>query len=793
MKKFYAVALLLLSSLTLAAQWRTPQEAMGLVKSFRQNQSSGPHRVASRQTPQLAYTHEVEGNPLYYAFNMGTDDGFVLVSGHEDAAVDVLGYSNTGKFDKNNMPDGLKWLLNGYAQELEVLAKMECTPLRSKAPLRKVAKANISPLIQTKWGQDAPFNRLCPSGCVTGCVPTAVSQIMYHYRYPTQGKGSHTYQSNGQLLTADFGATTYDWDNMLKEYGWAEYPDEKALAVATLLYHIGVSIEAQYGSSTSGSMETAIESMYNYFGYDDGMYYIQRDNYTEEKWDELIYNELANNRPMIYNGRGNGGGHAFIVDGYADEKYHINWGWDGYDDGYYSLSSLIPPSYAAYGGFTKGQNAYLCLVPADAEPAGTLRLESAGSWSLDKSRTMPGTTAKISGGAMNTSILTCNAHVSAIAVDVEDGTVVEGITKYDSYMGNLPFSYWYDADIEISTSKLTAGHSYVIRPVVVNDDDTYTYMAIPNDDSSMTLEILESEEKPEESNGEEYPRRMVVEELTASWCAWCVRGFVAMDYMKENYPDNFIGIAVHADDEMDIYGQYPVNLMYLPSMLVNRSTESEVSVWNMYSALQSISGMTAGQMVKIDEAQMGENSIQVTSHARFNTSAATNGYRMVYVILEDQVGPYAQNNAYSGGWNGTMDGWEDKDPVVATLYNDVARSVYPSMNGGSEPVLPEALEAGVDYEVQASVPIPGNIQNRENTRLVVMLYNSFTGEIANADQISLKMSGDGDEKGDEDAIAKVNSTSRSEYFTLDGKSLNAPKKGVSILRQSNGVVRKVVK
>lgn len=221
-------------------------------------------------------------------------------------------------------------------------------------------KSSVQPLLDTTWGQNAPYNQYCPTktdssgeeqNCPVGCVALALGQIMKYYNYPETGKGSKSYQPFGisEVISADFENTTYKWALMKNSYvrlgNKHFYTDEEADAVATLLFHTGVSVGTIY--SLSGSSAFAFSNiprnMIENFRYaEDSIRYVSRSDYSKEEWMDLIYNELTMGRPVFYTGNSPAfGGHAFVIDGYdSTGRVHINWGWRGSDDGYYDIDLL---------------------------------------------------------------------------------------------------------------------------------------------------------------------------------------------------------------------------------------------------------------------------------------------------------------------------------------------------------------------------------------------------------------------------------------------------------------------
>ncbi len=222
-------------------------------------------------------------------------------------------------------------------------------------------KESVQPLLKTTWGQNAPYNQYCPQrtnsssgeleNCPVGCVALALGQIMKYYNYPETGKGYKSYQPFGlsEAISADFENTQYKWDLMKDSYvrlgSYKAYTDEEADAVATLLFHAGVSVGTLYAISGSSAFAYANipRNMVENFRYsEEEIRYLSRSDYSKEEWMALIFNELSNGRPIFYSGNSpEAGGHAFVLDGYdATGKVHINWGWRGSDNDYYDIDLL---------------------------------------------------------------------------------------------------------------------------------------------------------------------------------------------------------------------------------------------------------------------------------------------------------------------------------------------------------------------------------------------------------------------------------------------------------------------
>ena len=335
----------------------------------------------------------------YYIFNVGNNGGFVIVSG-DDRTAPILGYSDEGSFDVTRIPDNMKAWLEGYAEQLEALSKLSDTEatkvLHAPRKSRVSTRNSIAPLITTKWDQATPYWNKCPQFMIsddeadgydlayTGCVATAMSQIMYFYKQPAQALAEIPAYSftvagdNYSYSTVTMDAqpvTTLDWAHMRETYTGAE-DDVYTDAVSTLMLYAGCAVKMQYGRNSSGAYTDDIPKGFKYFGY--GSKIAFRIDYTQQAWDDLVYSELAAGRPMIYNGTaGSGGGHSFICDGFEyGDYFHINWGWGGMGNGFFQLSILNPSASGIGGsssseGYNMKQNIIYNIIPGTATPDGS--------------------------------------------------------------------------------------------------------------------------------------------------------------------------------------------------------------------------------------------------------------------------------------------------------------------------------------------------------------------------------------------------------------------------------------
>lgn len=353
----FALAALLTASASLAGTI-TVDEAKAVASQFLNTASAV--RKASGGVQQLTLAGSSTG---YYAFNRGASAGYVIVAADDRAAAQVLGYADEGTLDMAALPENMAWWLAEYDRQTACMAQSAETASRAAA----VKYADIAPLVTAQWNQSSPYNDLCPdkSGkkCPSGCVATAMAQIMYYHKWPLNGTGSNAYTWNGETLSADFSASTYAWDSMTDTYG-SQSSDASKAAVAQLMYDAGISVNMAYDNNGSGAASNLIPTaMAGYFSYDKNIKYLQRSYYSVAEWNEIVYRELAASRPVYYSGvtDDNSVGHAFVCDGYRDGYFHINWGWGGLSNGYFLLSAL-DPGQQGVGGSTSGYNSSQDIV-----------------------------------------------------------------------------------------------------------------------------------------------------------------------------------------------------------------------------------------------------------------------------------------------------------------------------------------------------------------------------------------------------------------------------------------------
>ena len=302
----------------------------------------------------------------FYLFTRQNGEGFVLVAA-DDRVQPILGYSTENSFILP-LPAHVMWFLNGYEREIahskeyNIRATSDITTQwiqlieGTYSPRDTTA---VSPLLTTTWSQSPYYNNLCPDSSgvytYTGCVATATSQVMKFWNWPIVGSGSHSYDHETfGYQHADFGNTFYDWSNMPNSLD-SNSTTAQVNAVATLMYHVGVAVEMNYGLHGSSSytnsygystLPCAENALKDYFRYKNTLHSVYRDNVTDSIWISTLNSELNAGRPIIERGDGDAGGHAFVCDGYDNNGlYHINWGWSGYLNGYFAQNNLNPDPY----------------------------------------------------------------------------------------------------------------------------------------------------------------------------------------------------------------------------------------------------------------------------------------------------------------------------------------------------------------------------------------------------------------------------------------------------------------
>lgn len=361
--------------------------AVAQMKKHGANKSQAHGGTFTAVSPQLVLAKEKQNKDevYYYVFSAGRDLGYTIVSG-DDRLPEIVGYTESGNYDADRLPENLVSFMQAYQDFADNATDAQIEEIRQWKAMAK--HAAVAPLMAEKWNQGAPYNNMCPiikysatqgDRAVTGCVATAIAQILHHHQCPkkltsnipayaaqTVIYGEYRNEINmPEISTAD---GTYDWQNMLNVYNGNETQTQND-AVAKLMLHVGCAVKMNYGPKASGASATA-EVFTKYFGMDKELVrQVQRSSYNISQWDKMLYDEIAAQRPVYYDGQSTGGGHAFVIHGYDDGLYYVNWGWGGYCDGYFDITILNPHSTSGTGasssddGYSMGNGMIIGITP----------------------------------------------------------------------------------------------------------------------------------------------------------------------------------------------------------------------------------------------------------------------------------------------------------------------------------------------------------------------------------------------------------------------------------------------
>ncbi len=372
MKRITSLAIMSATTLALLAAPLTPEQALRRV----QGNSALKMPSKSGTSMKLSFSMQTQkGEPAVYIFDRPASSGYLIVSA-DDTATPLLGYADSGSFDANNMPPQLEWWLSEYASQIDYASANGIK--NTYAPIAN--KKEIAPLVETKWNQGTPYNNLCPSvnnvKCPSGCVATAMAQVMKFWNYPEVGTGrvTATLPSGGTGEGfINLAQKPFDWNNMIDSYSGYDYTNEQGNAVATLMQAAGYAAKMNYAPGGSGALSiNAAISLSKNFKYNPNIQYLQRLYFNTSEWNEIVYNELAAGRPILYGGQSTSVGHEFVCDGYDGNGYfHFNWGWGGMSDGYFILDALNPNSVGtgggAGGGYNSRQDIIIGIQPSSIE------------------------------------------------------------------------------------------------------------------------------------------------------------------------------------------------------------------------------------------------------------------------------------------------------------------------------------------------------------------------------------------------------------------------------------------
>ena len=379
MNRLHLMAMLLFAALPLMAERVAPETARKAATTFFNNNGA--------KSVQLTDHSKAAGFQNLYIFT--TEHGFVVMAA-DDCAYPILGYSLDGYFSPIDMPDNVRGWLHGYNDQIQAAIESKAKPSADVAKQwkdliegnSKAAKATtvVAPLITTKWDQTSPYNNSCPylpnssARCVTGCGATAMAQILKYWGYPSRGIGTAVNYHNGNTLSVDFGATTYNWNNMPNalggyynnnQYITVSATTQQQQAVATLMYHCGMALMMEYGSESLSSSLCSTWAFKDNFNYTSTLYREAYSSYNHNNWINKLKLDLDARRPIFYGGGSESGGHAFVCDGYDNNDYfHFNFGWRGLCDGSFLITAVSVTVNNQNYNFSEWQDAVFGIKPS---------------------------------------------------------------------------------------------------------------------------------------------------------------------------------------------------------------------------------------------------------------------------------------------------------------------------------------------------------------------------------------------------------------------------------------------
>ena len=333
------------------------------VDAMQMKEEEGSRRL---QKKVMDYTSDA-----YYMFRNKEDNRLVVISG-DQRMQSILGYTDNA-IEDNMMPDGLAELLTTYKRQYAALSpdcQTEC-----KSNLNKGERLLKTP----DWGQWAPFNLRTPLSYPTGCAATAMSIVMRYHQWPVMGQGSKTHIWKDSVMTADFEHTRYDWDNMPMSYD--SYTTAQAEAVSLLMRHAGIAVEMYYAAESSGARQSLVPgALTQYFRYAATTRLVSAADYDAATWEKMMRSEIDADRPVIYTGESTmgRGSHGFVLDGYRDNLFHFNFGWNGSGNGYFAISAFSSTSTAFE--FANQQQAVIGIKPLREDNCAPLTLECEGKY-----------------------------------------------------------------------------------------------------------------------------------------------------------------------------------------------------------------------------------------------------------------------------------------------------------------------------------------------------------------------------------------------------------------------------
>lgn len=688
---------------------------MGAVAGARP--AKAPRRNAAATT--------AEQSSAYYVFNTQQGDGYVIVSG-DDRTIPVLGYGTNGAFDPNDVPENMQWWLEQYVTEIALLDSAPLDAQNSAAQTGSViAKASstaaIVPLTTSLWGQRAPFNFQCPSvdgvRCPTGCVATAMAQIMYYHKWPAStSKTIPEYTSSTKSINRPaLSTTTFSWSSMKDYYESTETSTTATAnaAVAKLMSYCAQAVKMNFNTGSSGANDYS-EVFVEYFRFSPTARKAMRVDYTADEWKTMILTELEAKRPIIYGGLKADGGHSFICDGYDGNGYfHFNWGWYGSQNGYFALSTLNPEnggtgSIAGADGYTLEQDIIIGLQPNT-----------------------------VSTSALN-SITQVNGQVSTDATSFTRASTSENFT-----VKTLTAKYWNPSPVERSYDLgwglyNTSGKRLYIYNVEQNHTLASTYYTTLNSSLNMPKDL---------ANGTYYLRPICRQYGNSTWyaCHNSGREFfivtingtsLTLKTVSSQNTGNLTGLISSYGDvrkvgrplevRATLRNNSPINIMPVYLFANNKLVSA-----NSVEINQNSSGMVA---LHYAPTESGNNTIKICSDASGN-NIITSG--SVTVSEPSAASLTVTDYSVAGTYTYTVTGKKISLTAtfknnLTTVYNDYVYAYLYKYKSGTSYSYVNQIAKPVYISTSSSKSITFDFDNLEPTKYLLVLYYYNTNTLTQA-------------------------------------------------------------
>jgi len=485
------LTLLFLSLITAGSLWARQvdeQTAARVAARFLAQRAGAPAKAQVRLLTTGTALQSGQAINTYYVFDINDRNGFVVVSG-DDIVKPILAYSLANEFQAGSeqSPETRYWMglyrdQVSFAVQHNLKASQEVRDAWQQyltddngGVAAKPTNVVVAPLLTTRWNQGTYYNIYTPGSgsgkTPVGCVATAMAQIMKYWEAPTTGTGSYSYNHSAYgNLSADFGATTYPWGLMPNVLS-ASSPLVSKQAVSLISYHCAISVKMDFAPGGSGSYVLAWSSnarcaenaFKNHFGYKSTIEGLSRDLYNDQQWDSILKHELDQARPMLYAGFGAAGGHAFVFDGYDDQgMFHINWGWGGMSDGYFTVDNLAPSALGIGGGagnFNDGQQVLINIEPE--QPGDTLNLVMNSALALSAASINQGDPLSVTANIRNRGTFDFSGLFGAAIYKAADSS----LAAYVQYYNNQILFNGNDTSITFSHGGLTGltGGDYFVK------------------------------------------------------------------------------------------------------------------------------------------------------------------------------------------------------------------------------------------------------------------------------------------------------------------------------------------